>query len=650
MTSCYLFQFNTDNLSMQINLKDDTIIDISILDYKNNDYEVNDNNLFFKEIWNNSDLEYKFLEDSIKENIYLKSPDCPREFKFKLNCTGKPIIDNGNILFINENGELIYSIQKPFIIKDEKVYDYEEIVSHNFDSSSNIYSIKLHEISESLFPLIIDPNFLFPSSKYAKGSVYGGISKTKTIVVGSNINNQPLDFSNKIAHLDKPNEIIGSDLVTFNRNVNVFLDLFKKDGAKNLNINSITISSSNHFKNLFDNQYSSINENTEVQLSAILMYIMRSEPDKEYSIYFDFKKIPPNTISITNNVSLVLDSRSTDSLPDQYGVLSEISSNNNNRFDFTYTAPSDMEDLEYVLIKIDSIIEHTLNGEAVKTVKTSFIYLQFINNLYDFEFEFKNNSAKLDFINSDLYLPTNNRGLVIIDSSLGIIRTIDENSLLPTNALDVYCANRIGTLEDPKGLLLCTEDGIYYFCNKPIGNPNSENQSERPDFKLDPYREPTIYGIPIKISNLKIIDFIMSDIFLFLLTKDSKILKFTYKTFLYNLINKPLNINNELNTTSNGIIDLSNINDRYIELNEDKINVFHISNFFDKENNIQYNSPYMPKEDFGPKKLLPIAVDSDNRFLQSSERSIMESAYFTHEQKKLYGFTVLYNQKEVDNS
>ena len=646
MTSCYLFQFNTENLSMQINLDEDQNINLSILGYMNNNYIADSDSIFFENIWNNTDLKYQFLENSIKEYIYLKSHDSPKEFKFKLECNGTPTINNGDLLFINNNDELIYSIEKPFIIKDNKKYDYDGIINHTFDPESNIYTVKLGNVANELFPLIIDPNFNFPSSKYAKGEVYSGISKAKSIIVGSDPDGQPLEFSNKIIYTDKPNEILGSDLVTFNKEVNVFLDLFKKDNTKNLNINSITVAGINNFKNLFDIQTSSITENIEVQLSAILLYIDRSKKNEDYSVYFSFNQIPPDFISITNKISLVKEARSTESLGDEYGVLSGASSNNL-KFNFSYTAPENMDNLDYALIKIENIIEHNLKGKTITTTKTNFIYLQFTNNISTIDFDFRNNSAKTDFINSDLYLPSHNRGLVIIDSSLGIVRILDEDSGLPSNALNVYCANRIGTIDDPRGLLLCTEDGIYYFCNKPIGDASSVNKNDRPDFTLDPYKEPTIYGKPIKVSNLEIIDFVMSDIFLFLLTKDNKILNFTYKTFLYNLINKPLNINssNNINKTLN-IIDLSEINDRYILENDDKINLFSNSNFFDKENNIQYNSPYMPKIDGGPLKLLPICVNSDNRFL-SDRDSIMESAYFTNEQKKLYGITVLYNQNEV---
>lgn len=647
MTSQYLFKINVDQPELELLLDNEESITVKAIDYISCEYECGDDFIIFNNIWQDTNLEYRFLNDEIKENIYLKNSSAPKNFKFNLSGYNKVINKDGDFIFIGKDNTISYIIRRPFVIDNqENIIDDSQIINHTFNKKTGAYTVHIIGLKEEQYPIIIDPNFIFPNSHSAEGEVVGAVAKRHMFIIGSDSQKSIMPMSNKIEYEDGHTEILGSDAITFHRNVNVCLNLMEGGEDDKPNISSIKIIGEHKTKTLFNSNNIDVTVDFNNSITPILLYVnknLHNEQTYSFTLKLDDSIKSAKSYSVTAGLVLSSDAPYLDDI--SYGSISEPEAKNNGlEYLITYKRPQNTPAAAGgVLLRVDTSIVYEIDDRDVTILKPAYAYIQYANYIIKDHFIFKENASKNDFMNADCYLPTQNRGLVVIDTSLGIIRTIDQNNGLPQDGLDVYCALRIGTPEDPRGLLVCTKSGLFYYCDKPFGNPVGETPEERCDFRLDPFKEPAIYEKPIKIWSKQIIDAIMSGPHLFLLDVNGEIYHFATKLFLNNIVTTIY-----LNLTFDPY-DLTPVLDQLFDgYYGFEIRPFH-PNSFQYKNSVsedfqKYQSIYRPDPLNPPTKLHPIFVRADHPTLQGNIP--LESVYFEGEIKKLYGMTVLYKQKE----
>ena len=127
--------------------------------------------IIYKGIQENVDLEYIAVSNSIKENIIVHSPRLSYEFSFtmKLNNLIAEMTENGNILVMREDGDVVYNIAAPYMYDaNGKISD--QVYCALTKSGSKEYKVTVTADSEWMnsperaFPITIDPPIYSNSS------------------------------------------------------------------------------------------------------------------------------------------------------------------------------------------------------------------------------------------------------------------------------------------------------------------------------------------------------------------------------------------------------------------------------------------------------------------------------------------------------
>jgi hypothetical protein len=149
------------------------------------DATVEGNKIWYKQIFPNIDLRNVIFNDSVKEDIVLNQYTGHNEFQFEINTDLKPETnENGSISFVDEQGNEIYNMPKPFM-SDSNIHPesgeaaFSDNVTYEIkETKKNLYLISLVADVEWLksperkFPIYIDPTYTkFPFRNIVNGYV-----------------------------------------------------------------------------------------------------------------------------------------------------------------------------------------------------------------------------------------------------------------------------------------------------------------------------------------------------------------------------------------------------------------------------------------------------------------------------------------------
>ena len=128
--------------------------------------DVNSEHKIYKNIYENTDLEYKLSENKLEENLILNSVHSPKEFVFNYSLNGLTAnqISAKTIELLNENQKCVYTISAP------KMFDATNAVSEDLSleilkSQENKLKVKMIcdknwiESSDRAFPVVVDPDY-----------------------------------------------------------------------------------------------------------------------------------------------------------------------------------------------------------------------------------------------------------------------------------------------------------------------------------------------------------------------------------------------------------------------------------------------------------------------------------------------------------
>ncbi|WP_421379616.1 DNRLRE domain-containing protein [Bacillus salacetis] len=126
------------------------------------DVELEENNVLYKNVFNDTDIKYSLLPDGLKEDIVLHSKDSQSEFTFDIIGSLIAKQSGKNIEFYNNENKMIWVMTPPFM------EDAKEVFSHDIEytlveSSNKKQSIQLKIDKEFIndpdraFPILVDP-------------------------------------------------------------------------------------------------------------------------------------------------------------------------------------------------------------------------------------------------------------------------------------------------------------------------------------------------------------------------------------------------------------------------------------------------------------------------------------------------------------
>lgn len=637
---------------IRINLKNNKFLQIKFLGHKDIDVKHGESFVEYGNIWDNIDIRLDMQDDSLKESIRVKNKYCRQSLQFKIRSNLNVLIVDDKIAFVDSNKNIAFYFEKPFIIlKNESVFKDNQSISHFYDRKRNVYSIKFASFNESDYPIIIDPTVVFRNEKNqpAQSENVGSSQFANLYLTGTNARGDDLGFSNLLTrdkdgnYLSEP-IVNGSDIVSFNRKVLAKMD-FLSGSTDNINIESINVFGGNKISNVFTP------ENIEiplfVKLTPNLLYVpFFYNPDKgnirmkKKDKYVFNIRLSENINQFDSyNISYALVAHSLDDpikTLERGSCSKESCGKEEVGCNIIYIPPLSKPILyDYVLLRI--IVDITFStGDIKKTISRSlYSYIQFIDEMpleYLEDFAFVKNRAKNDAVNGDFYAPTSNRGLVVIDGSLGVVRTIDmHNGLDSKEDLNILSVTRMGSIEKHtpstfprgtsiyarlyKGLLVSTAGGTYYYDTKP-------------------YEEPATYSNPYKVSNKSFVDMVMSGPYLWLLSSDRVTI---YRIGYKHLINYIVNFSKMLNSP----ISVATMIDAILDSSSHQ--PFHADNFKDGVN--QYASILSISSGGVPEKMMPISILPNIGVSSSSSAS---SIYSTSQYIYWNGISILYKDKDLE--
>lgn len=115
--------------------------------------------IYFENIWNKVDLQYKINKKSIKETLFISDILSDHKFKFLIDTNLKIEYKNGVLSIKNSNGLTVFSFNEPFIItKSGKIINDKTMIS--FDRSSNIYTLTVEKLDADKYPIVVDPTII----------------------------------------------------------------------------------------------------------------------------------------------------------------------------------------------------------------------------------------------------------------------------------------------------------------------------------------------------------------------------------------------------------------------------------------------------------------------------------------------------------
>ncbi len=161
----YSIDWNVININESDITFDDTIINPSnIKELANINQSV-----LYSNVQSNVNIEYILTGSKIKENIILNSytPDFSMTFEYKLKDLSLIENEEGNILFINEDNEVIFTFSSLFMM-DNELNDSLDIEYTLIDTGNKTYEITITPSDEWLqdasYPVKIDPSILVNGS------------------------------------------------------------------------------------------------------------------------------------------------------------------------------------------------------------------------------------------------------------------------------------------------------------------------------------------------------------------------------------------------------------------------------------------------------------------------------------------------------
>jgi len=572
MTTKYLFQTIPNIPKAELFLPERTRITLEFIDGNTSKYTATDDHITYTDMWLDTDVTYDFGPQEIKETIIANSSKSPMTYKFRIEGFNHYNIQDGMILFFNAEHKLLYYIKKPFaILADGTVVEDHNSIQHSFCKESNIYTINIKKFADDLYPIMIDPTFGFDNiENIIESSSVGAINNSQVFLTGSNNEFSQLEYSNTL----EDNTLLGSDIVTFHRNINTHLEFLS--GSDSIqDIFSVKIYGKDKVTTVLDSSTKELI--LTATLSPVLLFAMvGDENNSSYTFKIKFSDSIREASSVFITTDLITDINGSAVVDSSLGVITQQPTKNtanDTQYDIVYSPPATIpEARDNVLLRATISVSFTFGNKTTTINKYLYSFIQLSSSISLEPFSFAPNATKRDFINSDLYAPTSNRGLVILDVSLGIIRVIDQNKgLITPDQLNVTCAGRIGKITDSpaKGILVCTKAGVYYYTN-------------------NPFEEPSSYLNPIKISNKVMVDFLMADNHLFFLEENGTIYRINYRHLLLYATNSS---------------DISGTIDALLDTNGKQ--PFHLTNFSPQP------SPYDVISGTPPTKLLPISVKSD---------------------------------------
>jgi hypothetical protein len=568
MTAKYLFTYFIEENRIELRLPQDRIIYITPLEAHRPVHESSSDRLDLKAIWEGSTLRYDLLDSSVKESIFLDSKSSPTKFQFKIWGHSEATFQDDSIYFLDDRGVPLYQISRPFVrLSNQEIETGHNAVRHAFDPDTGIYTLEIGEFGEEFYPLEIDPTISILDS--FGGQTVSAFRNSKLLLVGSDSVGTELSPANKLIITGKPEELVGSDQVTFNSSIHAYLDYISKS-TFGPNVSGIRITSNSKVTNVVSDK------NPDVLFMGSLspVAVVTRKANEKY--YFTLKV--SDSIETLTNFRIQTSLRKTADgavLADtKYGTVNTATlnagSNSGKSYNITYTSPASVpatiEDRNLLLVVTISF-SFSIGNQLQNAIKQVYASIQISNQPADgSDWVFMPNAAKVDPICGDYYAPLQSGGCICLDISLGLVGTI--NSGLPENAI-TYCANRIGTPKDPRGVLVCTSAGVYYYATSP-------------------WDEPQTFLSPIKITNTVMCDFVQSAHNLFFLDFNGILYRFGYAHLLSYI--------------SGATTDISSIIDASLLTANHR--PFH-------QSNVGFGSPYVPQSGHRAEKLLPISLRAD---------------------------------------
>jgi len=123
--------------------------------------EIKDNKISYKEALDNIDIDYEVISKTLKESIIIKDKNSiPKNLSFRVDTDLRLRINNG-IEAKDENKNIIFMIEKPFMKDSKENYNYN--INYTLIKGKEDYLLKLNldqdwlESKDRVYPVIIDP-------------------------------------------------------------------------------------------------------------------------------------------------------------------------------------------------------------------------------------------------------------------------------------------------------------------------------------------------------------------------------------------------------------------------------------------------------------------------------------------------------------
>ncbi len=159
----------------------------------------NKNNVYYTNIIDDIDINYEVLSNKLKESIILKNKDnIPNKLVFNID-TNLTLEENNNIIIAKDKDNIIYKIDKPFMLDANNNYNYNS--NYNLKTNKDNYVLTLYldktwlKKEEITFPVIIDPTLIVNEvSNIFDTFIYEGDTNinrnTDVLKVGTDSNNK----------------------------------------------------------------------------------------------------------------------------------------------------------------------------------------------------------------------------------------------------------------------------------------------------------------------------------------------------------------------------------------------------------------------------------------------------------------------------
>jgi len=123
--------------------------------------EIKDNKISYKEALDNIDIDYEVISKTLKESIIIKDKNSiPKNLSFRVDTDLRLRINNG-IEAKDENKNIIFMIEKPFMKDSKENYNYN--INYTLIKGKEDYLLKLNldqdwlESKDRKYPVYIDP-------------------------------------------------------------------------------------------------------------------------------------------------------------------------------------------------------------------------------------------------------------------------------------------------------------------------------------------------------------------------------------------------------------------------------------------------------------------------------------------------------------